>query len=433
MTKMKQLGSGVRAGGRFAAALVGAAMMASAAFVSAASAAELTVWCWDPNFNIPAMKDATERYTKAHPDTTFAIANITQDEINQKLQTQFLAGVTDGLPDIVLIQDDNIQRFLQSFPGSFVPLSDSIDMSKFAQYKVAAATHDGKSYSLPFDSGVAGLFYRTDYLEQAGYKPEDMQNISWAKLIEIGKDVLAKTGKPLVSMDYNGDDLIVLMMQSTGQWYLKDGKEPNIIGNQALKAALQTFQTMAKEGIIKSVSGWTDYTGSFTSGNVAAVPQGVWITGTIKSVPDQSGKWRVAPMPILEGVDGATHFTNNGGSSWYVLSSSKNQDAAVDFLKTVWGGDVDFYQGILINQGAVGSLLAAREGAAYKESDPFFNGEPVWQNFSDWLAKVPTVDYGTFTPEARMAVRAQIPNIANGGDIDEALKAIDAQLRQQMQ
>ncbi|MCX5493123.1 sugar ABC transporter substrate-binding protein [Kaistia dalseonensis] len=433
MRKMNVLGFGARAGGRFAAALVGAALLASTAFVGAASASELTVWCWDPNFNIPAMSDAAARYTKTHPDTTFNVANITQDEINQKLQTQFLAGVSDGLPDIVLIQDDNVQRFLQSFPGSFVPLSDSIDMSKFAQYKVAAATHDGKSYSLPFDSGVAGLFYRSDYLEQAGYKPEDLQNISWNKLIEIGKDVLAKTGHQLVSMDYNGDDLVILMMQSTGQWYLKNGKEPNILDNPALKTALQTFQTMAKDGLIKPVSGWTDYTGSFTSGQVAAVPQGVWITGTIKSVPDQSGKWRVAPMPILEGVEGATHFTSNGGSSWYVLASSKHQDEAVDFLKTIWGADVDFYQGILVNQGAVGSLLAAREGAAYKASDPFFNNEPVWQNFSDWLAKVPTVDYGTYTPEARMAVRAQIPAIANGGNIDEALQAIDAQLRQQMQ
>lgn len=116
-----------------------------------------------------------------------------------------------------------------------------------------------------------------------------------------------------------------------------------------------------------------------------------------------------------------------------MLASSQNQEEAIDFLKNVWAEDVDFYQGILVNQGAVGSLLAAREGEAYKASDPFFNDEPVWQNFSDWLAQVPAVDYGTFTPEARLAVRAQLPNIANGGDIDQALQAIDAQLRQQMQ
>lgn len=412
-----------------ALALTGISMIAA----TAASASELTVWCWDPNFNIPAITQAGEIYTKSHPDTTFNINNVTQDEINQKLQTQLLAGVSDGLPDIVLIQDDNIQRFLQSFPGAFVPLSDSIDMSKFAPYKVAAATYDGKSYSLPFDSGVAGLFYRSDYLEEAGYKPEDIQDITWDKFIEIGKDVLSKTGHQLMDMDYNDDGQIIMMMQSAGQWYLKGDNEPNILDNAALKASLEVFQEMAQAGLIKPVSDWTSYTGAFTSGEVATVPQGVWITGTIKSVPEQSGKWRVAPIPKLDGVDGATHYSNNGGSSWYVLASSQHQDEAVDFLKTVWANDVDFYQGILVNQGAVGSLLAAREGEAYKASDPFFNDEPVWQNFSDWLAQVPAVDYGTFTPEARLAVRAQLPNIANGGNIDDALKAIDAQLRQQMQ
>ncbi|WDR05646.1 extracellular solute-binding protein [Devosia rhodophyticola] len=400
---------------------------------TAVSASELTVWCWDPNFNIPAMTDAGARYTKDHPDTTFNVNNISQDDINQKLQTQLLAGVTDGLPDMVLIQDDNAQRFLQSFPGAFVPLSDSIDMTKFASYKVAAATYEGKSYSLPFDSGVGGLFYRSDYLEQAGYGADDLNDITWDQLIKIGTDVKEKTGHQLLSMDYNDDGMIIMMMQSTGQWYLKDGSEPNIVDNAALKASLEAFQKMAQAGLVKSITGWTDYTGSFTSGEVAAVPQGVWITGTIKSQPDQSGDWRVAPLPKLDGVDGATHYSNNGGSSWYVLASSEHTDEAVDFLKTVWAGDVDFYQGILVNQGAVGSLLAARDGDAYKASDDFFGGEPVWQNFSDWLSKVPSVNYGTFTPEARAAVQAQLPTIANGGNIDEALQAIDGQLRQQIQ
>ena len=397
------------------------------------AAGELTIWCWDPNFNIAAMADATARYTAANPDTTFAINNVTQDEINQKLQTQLLAGVSDGLPDIVLIQDDNIQRFLQSFPGAFVPLSDSIDMTKFADYKVAAATYEGKSYSLPFDSGVTGLFYRADYLEEAGYTPADVQDITWDRLIEIGKDVLDKTGKQLIGMDFNDDGQIIMMMQSTGSWYLTEGNEPNILDNPALRESLEVFQEMSQAGLLKPVSDWTSYTGSFTSGDVATVPQGVWITGTIKSMPDQAGQWRVAPLPKLNDVEGATHYSNNGGSSWYVLSSSQNQEEAIDFLKTVWAEDVDFYQGILVNQGAVGSLLAAREGDAYKASDDFFSGEPVWQNFSDWLSQVPAVDYGTFTPEARLAVRAQLPNIANGGNIDDALKAIDAQLRQQMQ
>src|SRR3569833_27063 len=143
---------------------------------SALAATTVSIWRRDTNFNGAAMREAAARYAKDHPDVEVKIDDsMSQDDIRAKLQTQLLANITQGLPDIVLIQDDVAQKYLQSFPGAFVPLSDSIDMSQFAQYKVKAATYDGKSYSLPFDSGVTGFFYRSDYLEAAGYKDADLQ------------------------------------------------------------------------------------------------------------------------------------------------------------------------------------------------------------------------------------------------------------------
>src|ERR1700712_3217449 len=149
-------------------AVAGISMIAASAALAATT---VNVWCWDTNFNGAAMRDAAAAYNKTHPDTTINIDDsMAQQDIRDKLQTQLLANNTDGLPDIVLIEDDVAQKYLQSFPGAFVPLGDSIDMSQFARYKVAPATLNGKSYSLPFDSGVTGFFYRTDYLAAAGYK-----------------------------------------------------------------------------------------------------------------------------------------------------------------------------------------------------------------------------------------------------------------------
>ncbi|MDR3474672.1 MAG: extracellular solute-binding protein [Devosia sp.] len=402
--------------------------------VTAASATEVTVWCWDTNFNGAAMREAAARYNKIHPDVTIKIDDsMSQDDIRAKLQTQLLANNTQGLPDIVLIQDDVAQKYLQSFPNAFVPLGDSIDESKFAQYKVAAATLNGKSYSLPFDSGVTGLFYRTDYIEQAGYKAADLQNLTWDKLIEIGKAVKAKTGHNLFGLDLNGDGLIRSMMQSAGKWYFTPDGKLDILNNAPLKAALTTYGKIWQADIVKPVSGWTDFTGAFTSGDTVGTIDGVWMVGTIKSKPEQSGKWGVAPTPKLDGVDGATNYSNEGGSSWYVLSSAPAKDAAVDFLKTIWAGDKDFYQKILVGQGAFSTWLAASEGDAYKSSDPFFGGQPVWQNFSDWQGKIPSVSYGTFTAEVDAAVVAQLPAISKGGSVDDALKAINDQAQQQMQ
>jgi lactose/L-arabinose transport system substrate-binding protein len=412
-------------------AVAGISMLATTVAMAATT---VNVWCWDTNFNGAAMREAAARYAKINPDVTINIDDsATQDDIRQKLQTQLLAGNTAGLPDIVLIQDDVAQKYLQSFPGAFVPLSDSIDMSAFAPYKVAAATLDGKSYSLPFDSGVTGVFYRADYFADAGYKDTDLEGITWDKFIEIGKDVKAKTGHNLIALDLNGGGLIRIMMQSAGQWFFKADGSLNILENAPLKAALQTYAKIWQADIVKPVSGWTDFTGAFTSGDTAIALDGVWMTGTVKSKPELSGKWRVAPIPKLDGIEGATNYSNEGGSSWYVLSSGPAKDAAIDFLKQVWASDADFYQKILVGQGAFTSWLAAREGEAYKSTDDFFGGQAVWASFSDWQTKIPGVDYGIFTAEVDSAVVAQLPGIVKGGDIDAALQAINDQATQQMQ
>jgi lactose/L-arabinose transport system substrate-binding protein len=410
-------------------AIAGASMLA----VSVASATEITVWCWSPEFNGASMKAAMDSYSKAHPDVTLNVVDFDKGALEQKLQTQLAAGNTDGLPDIVLIEDYGAQKYLQSFPGAFEPLTDKIDYSQFAPYKVALATVDGQTYSLPFDSGATVLYYRTDLLEQAGYKPADLDGITWEQYMEIGKQVEAKTGHKMTSQDLNDPGIVRMMLQSAGSWYFKDDGTANIVGNPVFKAALTTFQQYLQSGIYKNTSGWNDYTGAFIGGEVASVNSAVWMVAGIKGNAELSGKWGAAPLPKLSGVDGATNYSNWGGSSWYVLSSAPNKDAAIDFLKTTWGGDVDFYQKILVGQGAVASWLPARTGEAYKSSDAFFSGQPVWQNFADWLAKIPGVNYGLFTNEADDAVRAQIPALAAGGSVDDAIAAIDAQVQQQIQ
>ena len=414
-----------------AAAFAGVSLLAATV---AQAGTTVTVWCWDKNFNGATMKEAGDRYAKLHPDVTLNIVDFAKPDMEQKLQAQLASGTTDGLPDIVLIEDYGAQKYLQSFTKAFEPLSDSkaIDYSTFAPYKVSLATVNGKTYSVPFDSGDSGWFYRSDILAQAGYKPADLENITWDKLIEIGKTVEAKTGKKLLDLDLNDVGLLRIMMQSAGGWYFTaDGK--SAIDTPNFKAVLTEYAKLVQSGIYKPVSGWAEYTGGFTSGQVASTITGVWMVGTIKANADQSGKWAIAPTPRMDGVAGSANASNLGGSSWYVMASSKNKAAAVDFLAQIWGKDKDFYQKILVGQGAFGTFLPAREGEAFKASDAFFGGAPVWLNFSNWLAKIPSVNYGTFTNEADAAVAAQLPGLAKGGSVDDAIKAIDTQLKQQMQ
>ncbi len=412
---------------------VGLAAGVSLLSITAAWATEVTVWCWAPEFNGAAMNEAIARYTASNPDVTITVVDWAKADLEQKLQTQLASGTTEGLPDIVLIEDYGAQKYLLSFPGAFEPLTDKVDYTKFADYKVALATVEGQTYSLPFDSGASGLFYRSDLLAEAGYKAEDLADITWDQMIEIGKAVQAKTGKPMFSIDQNDAGAIRIMLQSAGSWYFKEDGSSNVAGNPVFKAALETWVKMLQTPeLYKQVSGWGDYTGAFNNGDVAGVFTGVWMTGGIKG-NNMSGKWAVAPTPKLSGVEGAGHASNLGGSSWYVLSSAPAKDAAIDFLNTVWAGDVDFYQKILVGQGAFASYLPARDGEAYTAKDDYFGGQAVWADFSDWQAQIPGVNYGIFTNEADAAVTAALPGLVAGGSIDEAIAAIDAQIAQQIQ
>ncbi|MFR7898110.1 ABC transporter substrate-binding protein [Turicibacter sanguinis] len=115
-------------------------------------------------------------------------------DLEQKLTTN-LASYNNSLPDIILVNDTNAQKYVESYPTTFADLTNAVDYSNFVPYKVASVKVEDKVYGVPFDVGVAGLFYRTDYLEEAGFSAEDLQNITWDRFIESGKVVYEKTGK----------------------------------------------------------------------------------------------------------------------------------------------------------------------------------------------------------------------------------------------
>jgi lactose/L-arabinose transport system substrate-binding protein len=77
-------------------------------------------------------------------------------------------------------------------------------------------------------------------------------------------------------------------------------------------------------------------------------------------------------------------------------------------------------------------LLASRTGKEYSAPDAFFGGAKVWQQFSDYLGKVPSVNYGMYTYEADAAVAAQLPSLIQGTPVDKVLDNIQQQVAAQI-
>jgi len=381
----------------------------------------LTVWAWDPAFNIYALQEAEKIYQVDHPDFKLDIVETPWDDLQTKLTTLAQSQETDELPDIFLTQNNAFQKNVINYPDLFSDFSGSaVDFSEFPSAVADYSTVDGVNYGLPFDSGTAVQALRTDVLEEAGYTIADFTDITWDDFITKGKDVLAKTGKPLLSGQAGSSDTIMMMLQSAGASLFDADGKPTIADNDALDAAIDAYTELVTSGVYVEVNSWDEYIGSFVNGSVAGTIQGVWIVGSIQSAADQSGKWAITDLPKLDGVSGATNYSANGGSSW-AISSNANVDLAQDFLASTFAGSTELYDTILPKSGAVANWIPAGDSEVYSQPSEFFGGQTIFADVVAYGADVPSNNTGVYYYEARDAVSAAITKIIGGTSKKDAL------------
>ena len=384
---------------------------------------ELTVWCWDPAFNVYAMEEAAKIYQKDHPNFTLNVVETPWVDVQTKLTTAATSGNVDTLPDIMLLQDNAFLKNVISYPDVFRNLTDSgIDFTQFAQAKTAYSVVEGKNYGVPFDNGAVVACYRTDILEEAGYTVNDFKDITWSQYQEMGEDILKKTGKPLLSCQAGESDVIMMMLQSAGGSLFDQDGNPSMIGNEKLKKVMETYAALVKSGVLIEVNDWDQYVGTLTNSTVGGTINGCWILASIQTAEDQSGKWALTNMPKLEGVDGATNYSNNGGSSWAVTKACKNPELAYDFLAKTFAGSTSFFETILPKSGALSTYLPVADSKVYKEPQEFFGNKPIYAMITEFASKTPSNNTGVYYYEARDAVVTAITRVVAGSDIDSEIK-----------
>ena len=389
---------------------------------SAALAEKLTVNYWDDNFNGNALRAAAEDY-KANVDPDFELELVLvsgSSDVENSMTTAGSSGDYSNLTDIVLFQDHYIQRYVADYPDAWLDLEDAgINWDDFGAEKLSYSTVGGKHYGVPVDNGTAIMAYRTDILEECGYKIEDMKGITWEKFLEIGKEVYAKTGKALLSMDGSGNDLPYMMMQAEGESQFKDGKA-FIAGNEKLTRIISLICDMVKENVLILANDWTGYTNeTIMQDQVAGVFNGNWIIPTMSQVTDNTGKWQITTIPTLDGGDG---YAANGGSSLYITANCKNPELAKKFLAYTFGGSTKTYDEALKQGGVIGCCLSAAQSDVYQEGVPFFNGQAVYSDIVEMGSHVPIVEQNDFHYTVRTSIGNAIQNILGGMDVESALQ-----------
>jgi lactose/L-arabinose transport system substrate-binding protein len=341
-------------------------------------------------------------------------------DIEQKVTTALSAGQTADLPDILLNQDNSIQRFIQTYPDAYLPVSGKVDLSQFAKYKLDVGTYEGKNYGVPFDNGATGTFIRRDIVEKAGLQVSDFNDITWEKFIELGQIVKQKTGVSMVSAPAGSGDFLMIMLTSAGKWFFDDNGKVFLRDNPVLRRAVEVYKEMIQKGVVLEVSDWNAYIASLNNGTVASTIQGCWIIGSITIATDQAGKWAMVNTPKFATID-SVNYSSQGGSGWMVFSSSKYPDVAMDFLNKTFAGSKEFYETILPPSGAIGTWLPAADSPVYSQPSEFFGGQKIYEDLMDYADKIPPIKFGVYNYEARDAVTRVMTDVLAGGSIDAAL------------
>lgn len=393
---------------------------------------KLTLAAWDPAFNIPAMEAAAADY-KENVDPEFELEIVEQgssEDVETAITTAGSSGNYDNLQDIVLFQDHYIQRYVADYPDAWTPLGDiDINWDDFSAEKLDYSTIDGEHYGVPVDNGTVVAAYRVDLLAEAGYTIDDLTGCTWDEFMEIGKAVKEKTGKALLCMNSDGNDLVYIMLQAEGVSQFKDGK-PYITENETLVTIVEKLVQMAKDGVLLMPNSWSDYTDKAIQGDqVAGVMNGNWIIPTIEKVEANSGKWEITSMPTLSGEEG---YASNGGSSLYITSNCQNVDLAKDFLAYTFGGSTVTYDNALKDGGVISTYAPAGETDVYQEGVEYFNDQPIYADIVEMGTHVQIVEQNDFHYSARNYIGSAIVNIINGADTMEALKEAEDQLNFEM-
>lgn len=390
---------------------------------------KLTVYAWDANFNIPALEAAAADY-KENVDSDFELEIIEQSQSSDVEDAVTLAGSSGDystLPDIVLFQDHYIQRYVADYPDAWVSVDDAdVDWSDFGEEKLSYSTVDGVHYGFPVDNGTVIFAYRVDLLEQCGYTIDDMTGISWADFIEVGEKVYNETGKYLLSMDGDGNDLVYMMLQAEGESQFKDGK-PYITENEKLVQIIEVIEEMIDKNVLYLANDWSDYTDQTIIGDmVAGVMNGNWIIPTIEQVSENSGKWEITSMPTLEGGEG---YASNGGSSLYITSNCKNTELAKKFLAYTFGGSSATYDAALTDGGVITTCISAGESEVYNQGVEYFNNTPIYAQIVEMGSHVNVIEQSDYHYTCREQIAAAIIDIQqNGTDVETALQTAEDQL-----
>lgn len=385
---------------------------------------KFTVWAWDAN--VEAIQEAAKRYNDATgSNIELDVITVVNEDSRSKLVTIGESQDYDSLPDFTLMEDTAIAQFAGTYPEMFVNLTDyDIPWDDLVASKRAMYTVNDSYWAIPMDSGASIAMYRTDYLEEAGYTLDDLTDVTWEKIIEIGKNVYEKTGHYLLLDTSTSCFIPRQIYTSSGAQFFDENGAP-IFNNDVMVKTLELTKELIDNKVLYMVGSWDEYNSCMNDGTAAGVINGNWVNGNVSNAPDQAGLWAVTNIPALD-VDGATHMTNSGGASWVITSKAgTDTDILVDFLSyELCGEDAqNFWEYLTEYAGYSTTYIPVLDSGYQKNISNEYFGDSFYSDIAKSVNGAPALNASPYYQDALDCLMTAVVNVIGGADAAEEAAA----------
>ncbi len=309
-------------------------------------------------------------------------ADVIGGNYDSKMRTSLAGG--SYIPDIAGV-NSNCSLY---FPNedSFVdlnPLGGAALKDDFFDWKwQLGVTPTGRMCFWPMDTGPTGLYYRNDLFAEGdvGSDPDEVSAAvkTWDGYLELGQKLRRNLD---VALDINAGVIFTIYVNSSAERYFDKGDHPIFENdNSAIRQAWALAVRAAQTRVTGNLQTSTDQNAGWASGSVVGHLEAVWWGPILAdTAPATKGKWRLASQPVKAG--------NSGGSFLMVPSTSKDPQAAFDFIKwyTSASNQVTTFNEIQLFP----STPASFEADAMKADDSFYGGQDSLTFFNTAAEEVP--------------------------------------------
>lgn len=379
----------------------------------------ITFWGW-----AKGSKDVVDAFNASHKNIQVKFEEIPSGTAGgyAKISNAVKAG---NAPDLVSIEYSSLPEFvssgaLQDIGGEFTEQ----DRAKLLPQAVQLTTLGGKSWAVPFDAAPQAFFYRKDLF--ARYQVAVPR--TWDEFKAAAEKVKKADAKARIATFFPDDPTTFEAMawQAGAQWFKAENDTWKIDTTDAATTRVAAYwQGLLDADLVhKNASFSPEWTGSLKNGTTIGYLGASWGAGVLKgTLPEQSGKWAVAPMPNWNGTPASGML---GGTSFAVTKGSGKKAAAVEFAE--WMSTTEAGVKARIASGTSSAFPAAtalRPVAKQVFDASYYGGQDIYALFEASGASIaPGWSWGPTTGTTNTTIKDQFGKIAPGGPgITDAIKA----------